>query len=59
MLKETETEETKAFLQHFHHKWHFDLGGGPGPLPHGYAYDVASDSNISPQAKVQSDAMVI
>ena len=38
MLKETETEETKPFLSHFYHLWHFDWGGKlSGPLS-GYAY---------------------
>ena len=36
MLKETENQETRLFLSHFYHWWHFDWGGSGAP---GYAYN--------------------
>ena len=39
MLKETETEETTVFFVTFLSLLAFQLGGGGGVGPHGYAYN--------------------
>ena len=39
MLNEAETKETKGFFVAFLPLVVFQLGGGPGPIPPGYAYE--------------------
>ena len=50
MLKETETEETIGFLPRFYHWWHFNWGGGGGPLGH---TNVARIFDLGVQTKPQ------